>query len=98
TILAFMSVAWLCSLTLSYASSPSSDAEQLHKIVNDYSSAFERLDAFQATIYNVEDELSQFGDYPTPQFYAREKALFQTTSTSFMRFTPTKLKEKTKSC
>ena len=63
------------------AATPSEQAEheKLHKIVDDYTDAYKRLDAFYAPAYNVEDLLSQFGDYPTPTFYNREKKLYETT-------------------
>jgi uncharacterized protein (DUF885 family) len=58
----------------------SSDSEQLHHIVDEYTEAYKRLDAFQAPTYNVEELLSQFGDYPSPSYYDRNKKLLLNTT------------------
>jgi uncharacterized protein (DUF885 family) len=67
------------AVLLSAGTCLASEHDKLLQIVNEYTEGAKRLDAFEAPIYNVEDQLSQFGDYPAPAFYDREKKLFETT-------------------
>jgi uncharacterized protein (DUF885 family) len=76
--------------------SAASDSGQLHKIVDEYAEAYKRLDAFQAPLYNVEELLSEFGDYPTPAYYGRMKKLYETTLEKLKAVHPDALQGKDK--
>jgi uncharacterized protein (DUF885 family) len=55
----------------------SPDSARLNALIAQYTEASKRVDAFRAPYFNVEEDLSKFGDYPTPAFYARSKAIYQ---------------------
>jgi uncharacterized protein (DUF885 family) len=57
------------------APKPLTEADRLNSIITDYTQASKRVDPFQAAYFNVEEDLSKFGDYPTPEFIEREKAI-----------------------
>jgi len=47
---------------------------QLNAVIQKYVDEVKHLDAFEAPYYNVEEDLSKFGDYAAPEFFEREKA------------------------
>lgn len=55
-----------------------SQASELSRIVDEYTDASKRVDAFVAPYFNVEENLSKFGDYPSPEFFKRSKAIYET--------------------
>ena len=54
-----------------------SEADHLNAVINAYTDETKHLDAFSATTLNVEEDLSKFGDYPSPAYFARSKSIFQ---------------------
>jgi uncharacterized protein (DUF885 family) len=60
------------------APQPGSDSERLAAIITQYTEASKHLDPFSASYFNVEEDLSKFGDYPTPSFIERGKAIPRT--------------------
>lgn len=57
----------------------SDEDKKLNTIVNEYAEAKKRLDPFYAPRYEVEADLDKFGDYPSADYFAREKNLFSST-------------------
>ena len=55
-----------------------SQASELTHIMDQYTEASKRVDAFMAPYYNVEENLSKFGDFPSPEFYKRKKQILVT--------------------
>ncbi|MCM0605003.1 MAG: DUF885 domain-containing protein [Xanthomonadaceae bacterium] len=55
-----------------------SQAETLTHIIDQYTENAKRVDAFMAPYYNVEENLSKFGDFPSPEFFKRKKELYVT--------------------
>ena len=53
------------------------DSKLLNDTVNAYAEARKRLDPFWATIYNVEEDLSKFGDFATSAYLERAKQMRQ---------------------
>lgn len=53
------------------------DSARLHAVVDSYTHAAERLDPFYATVFNVEEDLNKFGDYPTHAYFARSKKIYE---------------------
>lgn len=70
--LLFLFIIVACSSTPKLESR--SDGEKLKAIISEYTEATKRLDAFEAPYYNVEENFDKFGDYLSPEFFARDKA------------------------
>ena len=62
-----------CNSTLNM--SPAS--QRLHAVVSTYTEAAKRFDPFYASTYNVEKDLNKFGDFPTPEYFARMKNAYK---------------------
>ena len=54
---------------------PVTSSARLAKIVRDFGESAKRLDAFQAPYFNVEEDLGKFGDFASPEYFERAKAL-----------------------
>ncbi len=54
--------------------------QDLNQIISDYTSAVRKLDAFHAPDFNIEEDLSKFGDYPSPEYFERSKKIVLNTN------------------
>ncbi len=54
----------------------SSDADRLNEIIAEYTDASKHLDPFSAPYFNVEEDLDKFGDFASPEFRERSKAIY----------------------
>ncbi len=55
------------------------DDVALRRVIDQYTEAIKHLDPYSAPYFNIEADLSKFGDFPSPAFYDRAKAIYQTT-------------------
>ncbi len=55
------------------------NSKNLETLVSDYTEKVKRLDAFSAAYFNIEENLSKFGDYLSPELKATSKALVTAT-------------------
>lgn len=65
-----------CSLK-STKSAMGSEAQKLQSIVQNYTDKAKRLDAYWATYFNVEEDLSKFGNYQDPEQREKSKLLIE---------------------
>jgi uncharacterized protein (DUF885 family) len=76
-IISYVLVLMLGTLTLSScATIGSPDGRKLIKVIDTYTQARKKTDPYFAPYYNVEEDLDKFGDYLSPEYFAREKAIF----------------------
>jgi uncharacterized protein (DUF885 family) len=80
-----------CAHTSEMKSTDSIEGAKLNAIVTKYSEAVKHLDAYGAPYFNVEEDLGKFGDYASPAFFAREKALIRSTSAEVATIDSSKL-------
>ena len=64
-----------CAHSPALKSAPNSEDAKLDAIVTEYSEAAKHADAFSAPYFGVEEDLGKFGDYPSPEYFARTKAM-----------------------
>ncbi|HTL11691.1 MAG TPA: DUF885 domain-containing protein [Bdellovibrionota bacterium] len=51
-------------------------ADQLNRVIQDYTERAKRVDPYSAPYFNVEEDLGKFGDYPSAAYLARSKKLY----------------------
>jgi uncharacterized protein (DUF885 family) len=64
---------------------------RLAAVIDDYTKSVERLDPYWAHYHHVEESLDEFGDYPSPQYFARVRRLYETTLARVSTIDPTAL-------
>ena len=77
---------------LSWAEKNSTE-KQLDQIISEYTEKVKVQDAFWAPYFNVESQLSQFGDYLTPEYLEREKSMVNVALEQLKAIDGTKLSE-----
>ncbi len=70
-----------------------SEAKKLDAVISDYTEAAKRLDPYHASYFNVEEDLGKFGEYPSLELKAREKALIQSAIDRLAKINPDRLSE-----
>jgi uncharacterized protein (DUF885 family) len=70
------------------------ESDRLNAIITQYTEASKHVDPFAASYFNVEEDLSKFGDYPTPEFIEREKAIPKTALAKLASIHPDQLAPK----
>ena len=73
------------------SNSGSAENRKLDAVVAAYSEGAKRLDPFMAPYFGVEEDLPKFGDYPSPEFRARAKALVKAALDGLAAVDPVKL-------
>ncbi len=58
---------------------PSPESVKLNKIISSYTESQKRLDPYAAYYFNIEEDLSKFGDFLSPEFLERQKTIEKTT-------------------
>jgi uncharacterized protein (DUF885 family) len=69
----------------------SADSAQLQKVIEHYTDATKHLDPYDAAYYNVEADLSQFGDYPSKDYFERSKKIYQVAIQDLKKINPKNL-------
>ena len=77
-----------CSAPETKAEKSTTEGERLNRIITEYANSQKHQDAFEAPYFNVEENLSQFGDFPTPEYFARAKKRLQTAISSLQEIHP----------
>lgn len=72
------------------------DSAKLNQTIKEYTEAAKRLDAFSAPYYNVEEDLEKFGDYLSPEYFARAKKIYKVALTGIKHIKPETLPAKDK--
>jgi uncharacterized protein (DUF885 family) len=78
------------------ASQGHSDSAELDGIVSEYAESMKRADPYNAPIFDVEEDLDKFGDYPTQAYYDRVKRIYDTAIGKIARVQFAALTEKDK--
>lgn len=73
---------------------PDSESARFNNILTEYAEANKRQDAFYASYFNVEENLSKFGDYLSPEFLARGKNQVQKSLAQLSTINPQLLSKK----
>lgn len=50
------------------------------RVLSVYTESIKRIDAYNAAYFNIEENLDKFGDYPSPAYFERLRALLERTS------------------
>jgi uncharacterized protein (DUF885 family) len=80
-----------CAHSPSGKSGLTPEDRKLEDVIGTYTEASKHLDPFGAAYFNVEEDLGKFGDFPSPAYYARAKAIVRTAVDSVAKVDPKKL-------
>jgi uncharacterized protein (DUF885 family) len=70
------------------------EGARLNQIIDQYYESYKRIDAFSAPYFNVEEDLGKFGDYSSPAFFQRSKALLQSATEKLGHINQARLSDK----